>query len=256
MTNCVIAEDEELLRDSLAAMLREVWPELNIIAACEDGGAALEAIAAHQPDVAFLDIRMPGLTGLEVAAAMAEASPKTQIVFVTAYNQYAIDAFEKGAVDYLQKPISRERLVATVTRLRARAIAESPDAGTLAELLKKLTIALPRTTDAPPLVWITASSGKETRLIMIDDVAYFQSDNKYTVVMTAEGESLLRKPLRELLDVLDPATFKQIHRATIVNLKAIASIARDDTGKGIVKLKNRPETLTVSLSFMPLFRNM
>ncbi len=256
MTNCVIAEDEELLRDSLVAMLREVWPELDIIAACEDGGAALEAIAAHQPDVAFLDIRMPGLTGLEVAAAMAEASPKTQIVFVTAYNQYAIDAFEKGAVDYLQKPISRERLAATVKRLRARAVAESPDAGALAELLKKLTIALPRTTDAPPLVWITASSGKETRLIMIDDVAYFQSDNKYTVVMTAEGESLLRKPLRELLDVLDPATFKQIHRATIVNLKAIVSIARDDTGKGIVKLKNRPETLTVSLSFMPLFRNM
>ena len=256
MTNCVIAEDEELLRDSLAAMLREVWPELNIIAACEDGGAALEAIAAHQPDVAFLDIRMPGLTGLEVAAAMAEASPKTQIVFVTAYNQYAIDAFEKGAVDYLQKPISRERLAATVKRLRARAVAGIPDAGALAELLKKLTVALPRTTEAPPLVWITASSGKETRLIMIDDVAYFQSDNKYTVVMTTEGESLLRKPLRELLDVLDPATFKQIHRATIVNLKAIASIARDESGKGIVKLKNRPETLTVSLSFMPLFRNM
>ena len=256
MTNCVIAEDEELLRDSLADMLNEVWPGLNIIAACEDGGAALEAIAAHQPDVAFLDIRMPGLTGLEVAAAMAEASPKTQIVFVTAYNQYAIDAFEKGAVDYLQKPISRERLAATVKRLRARAVADIPDAGALAEMLRKLTIALPRTTAAPPLVWITASSGKETRLILIDDVAYFQSDNKYTVVMTAEGESLLRKPLRELLDVLDPATFKQIHRATIVNLKAIASIARDDTGKGIVKLKNRPERLTVSLSFMPLFRNM
>ena len=256
MTNCVIAEDEELLRDSLVDMLNEVWPGLNIIAACEDGGAALEAIAAHQPDVAFLDIRMPGLTGLEVAAAMAEASPKTQIVFVTAYNQYAIDAFEKGAVDYLQKPISRERLAATVKRLRARAVADIPDAGALAEMLRKLTIALPRTTAAPPLVWITASSGKETRLILIDDVAYFQSDNKYTVVMTAEGESLLRKPLRELLDVLDPATFKQIHRATIVNLKAIASIARDDTGKGIVKLKNRPERLTVSLSFMPLFRNM
>ncbi len=256
MTSCVIAEDEELLRDALAGMLREVWPELNIIAACEDGGAALEAIAAHRPDVAFLDIRMPGLTGLEVAAAMAEASPKTQIVFVTAYNQYAIDAFEKGAVDYLQKPISRERLVATVKRLRARAANEFPDAGGLAEMLKKLTVALPRTTEAPPLVWITASSGKDTRLIMIDDVAYFQSDNKYTVVMTAEGESLLRKPLRELLDVLDPATFKQIHRATIVNLKAISSIARDESGKGIVKLKNRPETLTVSLSFMPLFRNM
>ena len=256
MFNAVIAEDEELLRDSLIGMLRDVWPALNIVAACEDGGAALEAIAQHQPEVAFLDIRMPGLTGLEVAAAMAEASPKTQIVFVTAYNQYAIDAFEKGAVDYLQKPIMRDRLVATVQRLQARAGLAMPDAGALAALVRQLSVALPRTTAAPPLVWITASSGKETRLIMVDDVAYFQSDNKYTVVMTKEGESLLRKPLRELLDVLDPATFKQIHRATIVNLKAIASITRDDTGKGIVKLKSRPETLTVSLSFMPLFRNM
>lgn len=253
MFKCVVAEDEELLRESLAAFLRELWPELNIVAECEDGGAALEAIAANQPDVAFLDIRMPGLTGLEVAAAMVEASPATQIVFVTAYNQYAIDAFDKGAVDYLQKPITRERLAHTVRRLQARA---APDAHALAALVKQLSSALPRTTAAPPLVWITASAGKETRLIMVDDVAYFQSDNKYTVVMTAQGESLVRKPLRELLDVLDPATFKQIHRATIVNLKAIAGIVRDDTGKGIVKLKNRPETLTVSLSFMPLFRNM
>ncbi|MEP7155957.1 MAG: LytTR family DNA-binding domain-containing protein [Betaproteobacteria bacterium] len=256
MLKCVIAEDEELLRDALAAMLREVWPELDIVAACEDGGAALEAIADHQPDVAFLDIRMPGLTGLEVAAAMAEASPKTQIVFVTAYNQYAIDAFEKGAVDYLLKPIARERLVATVQRLKARADSGQADSAGLAALVKQLTGALPRKTEEPPLVWITASSGRETRLIMVDDVAYFQSDNKYTVVMTAEGESLVRKPLRELLDVLDPATFKQIHRATIVNLKAIASITRDDTGRGTVKLKTRPETLSVSLSFMPLFRNM
>ena len=256
MPKCVIAEDEELLRDALFDMLREVWPELEIVAACEDGGAALEAIAAHQPEVAFLDIRMPGLTGLEVAAAMAEASPKTQVVFVTAYNQYAIDAFEKGAVDYLLKPIVRERLAGTVQRLQARAASGQSDAGALEALVRRLSTALPRTTTAPPLVWITASAGKETRLIMVDDVAYFQSDNKYTVVMTAQGESLVRKPLRELLDVLDPAVFKQIHRATIVNLKAISTIVRDDTGKGIVKLKTRPETLTVSLSFMPLFRNM
>jgi len=256
MLKCVIAEDEELLREALATMLREVWPELDIVAQCEDGGAALEAIAEHQPDVAFLDIRMPGLTGLEVAAAMAEASPETQIVFVTAYNQYAIDAFEKGAVDYLLKPVVRERLAATVQRLKARMANGPADSAGLAALLKQLTSALPRKTEEPPLVWITASSGRETRLIMVDDVAYFQSDNKYTVVMTAEGESLVRKPLRELLDVLDPAIFKQIHRATIVNLKAIASITRDDTGRGTVKLKTRPETLSVSLSFMPLFRNM
>ncbi len=254
MLKCVIAEDETLLRQALIAMLREVWPQLQIVAECEDGGEALEAIAEHQPDVAFLDIRMPGLTGLEVATAMADASPKTQVVFVTAYDQYAVDAFETGAVDYLLKPISRERLEATVQRLQARAAAGHPDAGVLAALIKQLGVA-PRTV-GEPLVWITASAGKETRLIMVDDVAYFRADHKYTVVMTAEGESLLRKPIRELLEVLDPATFKQIHRSTIVNLKAIASIARDDTGKGIVKLKQRPETLTVSQPFMTLFRNM
>jgi len=254
MLKCVIAEDEALLRQALVSMLREVWPQLEIVAECEDGGEALEAIAAHQPDVAFLDIRMPGLTGLEVATAMAEASPATQVVFVTAYDQYAIDAFETGAVDYLLKPISRERLLATVQRLQARATAGQPDAGVLAALIRQLG-AMPRQS-GEPLVWITASAGKETRLIMVDDVAYFRADNKYTVVMTAEGESLLRKPIRELLDVLDPATFKQIHRSTIVNLKAIASITRDDTGKGIVRLKQRPETLTVSQPFMTLFRNM
>lgn len=254
MLKCVIAEDEALLRHALVTLLGEVWPQLQIVAECEDGGAALEAIAAQQPDIAFLDIRMPGLTGLEVASAMTEASPKTQVVFVTAYDQYAIDAFEAGAVDYLLKPISRERLLATVQRLQARAAAGQPDAGVLTALIRQLGV-MPRE-HGEPLVWITASTGKETRLIMVDDVAYFHADNKYTVVMTAEGESLLRKPIRELLEVLDPATFKQIHRSTIVNLKAIASITRDDTGKGIVRLKQRPETLTVSQPFMTLFRNM
>ena len=256
---CVIAEDEQLFRDALINLLREEWPDLDVVAAVDDGGTALEMIDEHQPDIAFLDIRMPGLTGLEVAAAMADASPKTQIVFVTAYNQYAIDAFEKGAVDYLLKPIAPERLFSTIVRLKTRATqsgVDGPDANALAALIQKLNIVLPAKTDAPPLVWLTANSGKETRLIMADDVAYFQSDNKYTVVMTALGESLVRTPLRELLDKLDPTHFKQIHRATIVNLKAIASITRDDTGRGIVKLKNRPETLTVSLTFMPLFKNM
>ena len=198
---------------------------------------------------------MPGLTGLEVAAAIAEASPDTQIVFVTAYDQYAIDAFDKGAVDYLLKPIAPERLAATVQRVQSRLSRGNPDAEAFAAMLSQLGARLPAAV-AEPLVWITASTGKETRLIMVDDIAYFQADNKYTVVMTAEGEALLRKPIRELLDVLDPALFKQIHRSTIVNLKAIASITRDDTGKGTVKLKSRPETLAVSQPFMTLFRNM
>ncbi len=253
---CVIAEDEEIFREALINLLREEWPDLDVLAACEDGGAALDAIGEHQPDIAFLDIRMPGLTGLEVAAAMSDASPKTQIVFVTAYDQYAIDAFEKGAVDYLLKPILRERLAATLQRLKVRAATGNHDTEALTALIKQLNGALPARSTAPPLVWLTASAGKETRLIMVDDVAYFQSDSKYTVVMTAQGESLVRTPLREMLDKLDPTHFKQIHRATIVNMRAIASIVRDDTGRGTVKLKNRPETLTVSLTFMPLFKNM
>ena len=255
MTRCVIAEDEALLREALVTLLADAWPDLQIVAECEDGAAALEAIVAHQPEVAFLDSRRPGLTGLEVAAAIAEASPDTQIVFVTAYDQYAIDAFDKGAVDYLLKPIAPERLAATVQRVQSRLSRGNPDAEAFAAMLSQLGARLPAAV-AEPLVWITASTGKETRLIMVDDIAYFQADNKYTVVMTAEGEALLRKPIRELLDVLDPALFKQIHRSTIVNLKAIASITRDDTGKGTVKLKSRPETLAVSQPFMTLFRNM
>ncbi len=255
MPSCVIAEDESLLRDALVDLLAAAWPELEVAAACEDGAAALEAIAARQPDVAFLDIRMPGLSGLEVAAALADCSPRTQVVFVTAYDQYAIDAFERGAVDYLQKPVAPERLAATVRRLKARAAGAGADAQALAALLRQLGGAA-QAGRAPPLVWLTASAGADTRLIMVDDIAYFQSDTKYTVVMTAEGEALLRKPIRDLLEVLDPAVFKQIHRSTIVNLKAIASISRDEMGRGVVRLKNRPETLAVSQPFMALFRNM
>ncbi len=251
----VIAEDEELLRTALSSLLKEAWPQLQIVAECEDGASALESIAELQPDVAFLDIRMPGLTGIEVARGLADASPRTQVVFVTAYDQYAIDAFEQGAIDYLLKPITRERLLATVQRIQARAAAGHPDGATLEALLRHLS-AREMPASKPPLVWITASTGKDTRLIMVDDVAYFQADNKYTTVMTAEGESLLRTPLRELLDSLDAATFKQIHRSTIVNMKAVASVSRDDTGRGRLKLKNRPETLTVSQPFMSLFRNM
>ena len=251
----VIAEDEELLRTALSSLLKEAWPQLQIVAECEDGASALESIAELQPEVAFLDIRMPGLTGIEVARGLADASPRTQVVFVTAYDQYAIDAFEQGAIDYLLKPITRERLLATVQRIQARAAAGHPDGATLEALLRHLS-AREMPASKPPLVWITASAGKDTRLIMVDDVAYFQADNKYTTVMTAEGESLLRTPLRELLDSLDAATFKQIHRSTIVNMKAVASVSRDDTGRGRLKLKNRPETLTVSQPFMSLFRNM
>lgn len=256
MVKCVIAEDEALLRDALAGMLRQAWPELEVVAACEDGASALEAIAAHRPEVAFLDIRMPGLSGLEVASSLLDAGVRTEVVFVTAYDQYAIDAFERGAVDYLLKPVARERLAATVDRVRERLARGGQDAGQLAELLARLAVIAPPAPRATPLVWLTASCGNETRLILVDDVAYFQSDSKYTVVMTAQGESLLRKPIRDLLEVLDPAMFKQVHRSTIVNLRAIASVTRDESGRGTIRLKQRPETLTVSQPFMGLFRNM
>lgn len=256
MTRCVVAEDEILLRDELVALLREAWPELEIVAVCEDGGSALDAIATHRPDVAFLDIRMPGLSGLEVASNLLEAGLRTEVVFVTAYDQYALDAFDRGAVDYLLKPVARERLNATVGRVRERLARGGSDRGQLAELLARLQTVAPPAARCDPLVWLTASRGVETRLILVDDVAYFQSDSKYTVVMTAEGESLLRKPIRDLLEVLDPTMFKQVHRSTIVNLRAVAGVTRDETGKGAIRLKNRPETITVSQPFMALFRNM
>ena len=251
---CIVAEDEALLRDALVAELKRAWPALRIVAESEDGASAVEALAEHQPDVAFLDIRMPGLTGLEVANAAADASPRTRIVFVTAYDQYAIDAFDRGAIDYLLKPVKPERLDATVARLQAQDTL--PDAATLAALLDKLG-AMPDPAGSPdPLTWLTASAGRETRLVLVDEVIYFHADQKYTTVVTADGEALLRTPLRELLPRLDPATFKQIHRSTIVNLKAVAGILRDDSGRGTLRLKHRQETLAVSQPFMTLFKQM
>ncbi|MEO5963083.1 MAG: LytTR family DNA-binding domain-containing protein [Thermomonas sp.] len=251
---CIVAEDESLLRQALIDQLHTAWPGLQVLAECEDGASAVEALAEYTPDIAFLDIRMPGLTGLEVANAAAHASPRTQIVFVTAYDQYAIDAFERGAIDYLLKPVQPERLAATIERLQART--GNPDAATLSALIEQLSAASRANEAREPLTWITASAGKETRLILVDEVAYFRADNKYTTVVTDDGEALLRTPIKELVAVLDPASFKQIHRSTIVNLKAIAGITRDDAGRGSMRLKNRPETLTVSAPFMTLFRNM
>lgn len=254
MITAIIAEDETLLRTALRDLLARVWPELEVVAECDDGASALEAISEHRPTIAFLDIRMPGLSGLEVAEAATESSPQTQIVFTTAYDQYAVDAFERGAVDYLLKPITEARLTATMQRLQTRAAPREADAAALSQLLRD--VMLHPGSRSEPLTWITASTGRETRLIMVDDVAYFRADSKYTVAMTADGEALLRKPIRELAAMLDPNVFKQIHRSTIVNLRAVASIVRDDTGKGTLRLKQRPETLVVSQPFMTLFRNM
>jgi len=257
---CVVAEDEQLFRDALVDLLHGEWPDLDIVASCDDGAGALDAIGEHLPAVAFLDIRMPGLTGLEVARAMQSVSPNTQIVFVTAYDAHALAAFDAGAVDYLLKPVERERLATTIARVKQRLASDdsngSAASAKLAALLTQLTAGLPGLTVAEPLVWITASAGRETRLINVDDVIHFQSDNKYTVVTTVDGEAVVRMPLRELVSRLDSRQFKQIHRGSVVNLREIAGITRDDTGRGTIRLKRRPETLAISLSFMPLFRSM
>lgn len=255
MPKCIVAEDEKLLSAALQRELAKAWPDLEIVAVCEDGGEALEAIATHQPDVAFLDIRMPGLTGMEVAAAAADASPHTLVVFVTAYDQYAVDAFERGAIDYLLKPVVADRLAQTVIRLRSRLADAARHARRTGDLAKDM---IERFDEAPdePLTWITAGVGKATRLILVEDVIYFRADNKYTVVATAEGDALLSRPIRDLLRQLDARTFRQIHRSTIVNLRQVASVERDDTGKGCLRLRGRPETLSVSQPFMAIFRAM
>ena len=254
--DALIAEDEPLLRQALAAQLQRLWPELRIVAECEDGAAALEALETLKPDLAFLDIRMPGVTGIDVARALETLSPQTQVVFITAYDQYAIDAFERGAVDYLLKPVADERLLATRQRLLARLQAGAPDRRLLDQLLEQLARRPAGNSATPPLAWITASNGRETRLVMLEDVLYFRADSKYTAVVTAGEELLLRSPLRELAEVLDPQCFRQVHRSTIVNMKAVAAVSRDDSGRGVLRLKQRSETLVVSQPFMSLFRGM
>lgn len=244
----VIAEDEPVLRAQLQEMLGVVWPELQIVAVAEDGLQAVEALRRLAPDVLFLDIQMPGLTGLEIAR---EASNRNHVVFVTAYHQYAVAAFEEGAVDYVMKPLNAERLATACARVKSRLKTAPANLENLLRILGEMSA--PRQSY---LRWINASMGTDVRLITVDEISYFQSDTKYTRVVTADGESLIRTSLRELLDGLDPTVFWQIHRATIVNVGAIAAVSRDLSGRLIVKLKNRRETLPVSQPFAHLFRQM
>ena len=244
----VIAEDEPVLRAQLGEMLRAVWPELVSVAATEDGHQTLRALEQHGPDVLFLDIQMPGLTGLEVAR---HASGRCHVVFVTAYDQYAVAAFEEGAVDYVMKPLSVERLATACGRIRKR-LSLAP-----AKLESLLQTLANRVAQAQPyLRWINASLGNEVKLITVDEICYFRSDTKYTRVATADGEALIRKSLKDLLDELDPALFWQIHRSTIVNVNSISAVSRDFAGHVIVKLKNRKETLPVSQPFAHRFQQM
>lgn len=266
----VLAEDESLLRQFLKKKLEKLWPDLAIVGEAEDGKSAADLIGTLRPTVAFLDIRMPEMTGLEVATAVAESSPNTHIVFVTAYHEYAVAAFERGAVDYLLKPLQEDRLVTTIERLREHIESEDRDAPTLPDNMAQLISQLKRdmrasvgggagnagASDAEPLRWIKASLGNTLKLIDIKDVLFFNSDEKYTRVVTATEEALIRKPLRELLDEVDANQFWQIHRGTIVNVAAIAGVTRDFRGDATVKVKGHNEQLKVSRPFSHLFKQM
>jgi DNA-binding LytR/AlgR family response regulator len=244
----VIAEDEPVLRVELRKTLATLWPELVICAEAEDGIGALRALNEHAPDILFLDIQMPGMSGLEVAR---QASGKCHVAFVTAYDKYAVAAFEQGAVDYVMKPFSPSRLATTVARLKEK-MADVP--ANLDGLLK----ALAQITNGAQqhLRWITASQGDELRLITVDEICYFQSDAKYTLVVSPERESLIRRPIKELIAELDPQTFWQIHRGTVVNVNAIAGVQREIGGHLRIKLKQRKETLPVSEPYTHLFKSM
>jgi DNA-binding LytR/AlgR family response regulator len=244
----VIAEDESVLREELRAHVEALWPALEICAEVADGPAALDALEAHRPDLMFLDIQMPGLSGIDVAR---QASGRCHVAFVTAHDEYAVAAFEQGAVDYVMKPFSRERLAVAIERIRARLA--SPPAN-LEGLLATLVRQMPHRQSY--LRWINASLGNDLRLITVDEVCYFRSDSKYTRIVTAAQESLIRKPVRELAQELDPDLFRQIHRSIIVNVAEIARVQRDFRGHIELRLKHRPETLPVSQPYAASFRQM
>jgi DNA-binding LytR/AlgR family response regulator len=253
MPTAIIADDERLMREQLRTRLTEVWPDLQILAEVKNGEEAVAAVHDHRPDLAFLDIRMPGMTGIEAARHIGDAC---HVVFITAYNEYAVDAFEHGAVDYVLKPAEAERLAITVARLKQRLGSKPSD---LTELLGKLSAKLESAGSATQrnyLRWIQASVGQQLRLIPTADILFFTSDEKYTRVQTESFEALIRKPIKELIDELDPEQFWQIHRGTIVNAKAIAGVTRDFRGRQLVLIKGNNEKLEVSRNYTHLFKQM
>ncbi len=246
-SRALIAEDEPRLREQLSERLSNLWPELEIAAMVGDGVDAVEALDRHKPTILFLDIQMPGLSGLDVARY---ASNRCHVAFITAYDEYAVAAFEQGAVDYVLKPFTAARLATTVGRLKERLLLPPPD---LSELLARLSgIA----NQGSYLRWINASVGKVVKLITVDEICYFQADNKYTLVVTPQSESLIHKTIKELAEELDPQVFWQIHRATVVNVNAISNVERNVRGRVSVKLKERKESLPVADAYVHLFRQM
>jgi len=249
MTLALIADDEPPLARHLQQQLAHLWPDLRFAPLARNGVEAAAQIAALRPDVAFLDIQMPGLTGLEVAQGI---EGDTRVVFVTAYDEYAVQAFEQQALDYLLKPVKTERLQRCVERLReALETAEPPDAR-LAQALRQLQPAVA----VEPLRWIRASSGELTHQVAVEEVLYFHADDKYTCVMTAAGEHLIRTPIVELLAQLDPALFVQVHRSTIVNLNHVAGTRRDEASRLFLRMRQTQHELPVSRAYVHLFKAM
>jgi DNA-binding LytR/AlgR family response regulator len=267
MVRCVIADDERLMREQLRARLGEVWPELQIAAEAKNGAEAVALVAEHRPELVFLDIRMPGLTGVEAARQIAQMEIGDdellpEIVFITAYDQYAVEAFEQGVADYVLKPAERERLALTVERIKKRLLQREAggggggDGAPLQQLLHQLTAKMNPGGAPQYLQWIQATVGQAIQMIPVDEVLFFISDEKYTRVQTPTIEALIRKPIKELVDELDPQRFWQIHRSTLVNAKAIGSVTRDFRGRQIVAVKGHAEKLEVSRSYIGLFKGM
>ena len=268
----LIAEDEPLLAAALQHELARAWPELQIAATVGDGLSAVRQALALQPEVLFFDIRMPGQSGLDAAAELADAWPADQpfpaLVFVTAYQEYALQAFERGALDYLVKPVEEVRLADTVQRLqeRIRSRVQPGSDPALEAVIDELARRLARKgvaaradgVDAEhgPLQWIRASVGSTLKLIPVDEILFLRSDEKYTLVVTAEGEALIRTPIRELVERLDAQRFVQVHRSVLVNLHAISHVTRGPNETADLHLKGRPEVLPVSRSYLHLFRQM
>lgn len=246
----IVAEDELLQRQELRALLTELWPELNVVAECEDGLSALEALEQHRPQVAFLDIRMPGVSGLEVARA---AGPQCVVIFITAYEQYALSAFDEGAVDYVLKPVARQRLSLAIERARARL-----SSGAQVDMTALIDMVQARlgAGGKQGIKWITASVGNAVKMFSIDEVLFFQAQDKYTRVVTAESEGHIRTPLKELSAALDSETFWQVHRSVLVRVGAIRAVEKDEDGKLQLTVRGRQDVLPVSSTFQHRFRGM
>ena len=257
MTTALLADDEPHLSRGLATELAALWPELQIVHVARHGVEAAERIAALEPDLAFLDIQMPGLTGLEVAQGI---EGRTRVVFVTAYDEYAVQAFEAEALDYVLKPVRRERLQRTLERVR-RALAQpepGDDDAHLVQALRRLMPGGPENTRGTPerLRWVRASAGDLMHQIDIDEVLFFRADDKYTCVQTATAEYLIRTPIAELAQQLDPALFQQVHRSTLVNLRHLAGTRRDEASRLFLRIKGHAQELPVSRAYVHLFKAM